>query len=74
MGEQEQSDIIDDEESGETLLDKVEALLKMDHKQFSESKRELVALEKEIERLMKMFYLRLKVQGQVKDFRKDYFV
>lgn len=74
MGEQEQSDIIDDDESGETLLDKVEALLKMDLKQFSESRRELVALENEIERLMKMFYLRLKVQGQVKDFRKDYFV
>ena len=30
MGEQEQSDIIDDEQSGETLFDKVEELLAMD--------------------------------------------
>ena len=31
-------------------------------------------LEKDIERMLKMFYLQMKVQGMLKEYKEDYFV
>jgi hypothetical protein len=32
------------------------------------------SLSKEVNRVLKMFYLHMKVKGQLKPFREDYFV
>jgi hypothetical protein len=61
-------DIIDDdvEVEKETLLTRIDRVLQ-DNKGADE-------LQKDIERMLKMFYLQMRVKGLLKEFRDDYFV
>lgn len=34
---------------------------------------EIEEVEKEVERVLKMFYLQMRVQGKLKEFKEDYF-
>ena len=38
------------------------------------SREEALELEMEMKRLLRMFYLHMKVNGKTKDYKEDYFV
>lgn len=76
--DQSDDEIIDSDDesprsSSSNLLSRIDTLIsmKLENKINLESAHRL---EKDIERMLKMFYLQMKVQGSLKEFREDYFV
>ena len=70
QNQEEEEDIIDDDDepevTGPNLLSRVDKVLQ--ENKGSED------LEKDIERMLKMFYLQMRVKGLLNEFRDDYFV
>lgn len=70
----------DDEEiEGESvkfsIIDKINELLQISNEQYKDEKVQEVVVksEAEIQRMMKMFFLHMKVRGNLNDRKEDYF-
>jgi len=59
-----------DDEEEPSLLEKLAAILKSR----TAPKDSVIALEEEMERVLKMFYLQMRVKGHLKPYKDDYFV
>ena len=55
----------EDEEVSVSLLEQIRANMQSN---------DLSALEEDIDRVLKLFYLRMKVQGKLKGHKEDYFI
>ena len=69
--QEDEDDIIDDDEP-EVTAPKVSLVTSVD-KVLQENKGEK-DLDRDIERMLKMFYLQMRVKGLLNEFRDDYFV
>ena len=59
-----------DDEDDANIIEKLSVVLKS--KTVSED--DIAVIEKEVERVLKMFYLHMRVKGHIKAFKDDYFV
>ena len=56
------------------ILEKISDIMKYDDLKIEHRETIVKALEDDIERMLKMFYLHMKVKGHLKDFKEDYFM
>ena len=87
--EDDEEDILDDEDEGSqpsagasqgtarvSIVHKVKQLIALSNEEIvlEANQKEIAKIENEIERMIRMFYLHMKVQGHLTEFKNDYFV
>ena len=65
--------IEDGEGPAENVLEKIGRLLAMGKDEYTGNRALVADVDQEMARLVRMFHLRMKVDGHVKEYRKDYF-
>ena len=58
-----------------SIVDKVKQLIAISNEEFESeaNQKEINKIENEIERMIRMFYLHMKVQGYMTELKNDYF-
>jgi hypothetical protein len=59
-----------DDDEHPSILDKMKDLLKKDKVEITEMEQ----VDKELDRIIKMFYLDMRVKGLINEFKEDYFI
>ena len=65
--------LIEDDNENENVLEKIERLLSMNTETYRQSQQLVAEVDEDMARLVRMFHLRMKVEGHVKELRDDYF-